>query len=200
MQQKRTFWFGVSFAFILLAISFRSEPHYFWLLFPLSLALLTIFSWIFEPPNRLNVRSHWLIGILSGTLLYLFFAFGQWFVMMTGLPFIDDLQLLYERVKPTEPLHYIWLFLIIVPGEEWFWRGFIVKRISDQTTPFKAAVYGTLLYAGAHLFTGSLLLVIAALIAGFVWSMIYLKTKNIWAAILSHVIFDLLLLVILPVM
>ncbi len=200
MQQNRIFWFGLSLAFLLLAVSFRSEPSYFWILFPISLALLTVFCWLFERPSNLNFLSHWFIGIMSGFALYLFFAFGQWFVITTELPFIDDLQSLYSRVKPTESIHYLWLFLIIIPGEEWFWRGFIVKRISYKTTSFKAAALGTLLYAGAHIFTGSLLLVMAALIAGFVWSIIYLKTNNLWAAILSHLIFDLFLLVILPVM
>ncbi|WP_237563613.1 CPBP family glutamic-type intramembrane protease [Halalkalibacter okhensis] len=46
--------------------------------------------------------------------------------------------------------------------------------------------------------TGSLLLVLAALFGGLLWSILYLKTRNILVPIISHIFFDILLLIVFP--
>lgn len=193
--------FGYGLAMIFLAISFYWQPIDFWVLFPLSLFILTIyaFSCIQMDVRAINFNG-WLVGVMSGIFLYLLFAFGKWMIEVTGLPLMEQLHALYTLVQPTAAIHYVWLFLIIIPGEEWFWRGFIVKRLLTRYTPMKAALFGTGLYAFAHVFAGSILLVLAALIAGFVWSYIYVKTRNLWIAIISHLVFDLFLLLLFPLL
>ncbi|MFC0558150.1 CPBP family intramembrane glutamic endopeptidase [Halalkalibacter alkalisediminis] len=199
MNQRKTFYSGLLLAFSLLYVSFHWQPLEFWVLFPLSLFCMTVWSWLLEPYDlKLPSIRLLLSAIGSGILLYSFFAFGKWFVLITGLPLLSDLESLFTLVKPTEPIHYLWLFFIVIPGEEWFWRGFIVKRLTNHLSVNKAAVYGTTLYAGAHLATGSLLLVLAALLAGLAWSFLYVRSKSIWVPILSHLIFDLFLLVLFP--
>ncbi|MCL7747142.1 CPBP family intramembrane glutamic endopeptidase [Halalkalibacter alkaliphilus] len=193
------FYIGFLFAVMLLSISFFFLPTYFWILFPLSLFLLTMYSWLFENQQvKKLLLSHWFLSLASGLILYLFFAFGNWLIKISGIPLMDQLQTLYALVKPTDWLHYVWLFIIIIPGEEWFWRGFIVKRLSKKTTLYKAAFIGTFLYGSAHFVAGSLLLVLAALLGGFLWSILYLKTRNILVPIISHLFFDVLLLILFP--
>ncbi len=188
MNQKQSFYIGLLLAFILLYVGFSWQPLDFWVLFPCSLFILTIWSWLFEQHNlRLPPITMLLAATLCGIVLYSLFAFGKWFVLVTDMPLLTELESLYRLVKPTETIHYSWLFLIIIPGEEWFWRGFIVKRLSTYFTNDQAAIVGTLLYAGAHFATGSMLLVLAALTAGFVWSLLYLRTNNIGVPIVSHI-------------
>ncbi|MDT8861681.1 CPBP family intramembrane metalloprotease [Alkalihalobacillus sp. MEB130] len=201
MKQTFTFYFGFLLAVTLLFISFLLQPIDFWVLFPLSLALLTVYSWLLEKPSVHHLDTvDWTLAISSGIGLYVLFAVGNWFILWTGLPLMPQLASLYQTVKPIDPLHYVWLFIIIIPGEEWFWRGFIVKRLQKRMTGFKAALIGTFLYGGAHIVTGSFLLVLAALLAGFIWSVLYVKTRNIFLVIVSHLVFDLFLLVLFPLL
>ncbi|GAE24817.1 CAAX amino terminal protease family protein [Halalkalibacter wakoensis JCM 9140] len=195
------FTIGMILALILLSLSFSVQPNHFWTLFPFSLLLLTIYSWIFER-HTFETPSlvQWIIAIGSGVFIYLLFAIGKWLIVITDIPLLAQLQQLYLLVQPVEPIHYVWLFLVIIPGEEWFWRGFVVKHLSRRTSLLRAAFIGTLLYGAAHIVTGSILLVIAALIAGFVWSLLYVKTENIILVIVSHLIFNLFLLVLFPLM
>ncbi|WP_237563612.1 hypothetical protein [Halalkalibacter okhensis] len=126
-------------------------PSYFWILFPFSLFSLSIYSWTFEKPQvkKLHIL-HWLLSLSSGLFLYLLFAFGKWFIEISDIPLMNQLQALYELVKPSDLLHYIWLFIVVIPGEEWFWRGFIVERVSKKTTMYKAA-FSVRFYTEEHI-------------------------------------------------
>ncbi|WP_100372514.1 CPBP family intramembrane glutamic endopeptidase [Bacillus sp. FJAT-45037] len=194
-------WIGYLLALSLLAISFWWQPIDFWMLFPLSLFILTMVAWATTKMDISSLTSKDVtIGVVSGVALYGVFALGKWLIEVTGLPLMDQLHTLYTLVQPTSTIHYVWLFLIVIPGEEWFWRGFLVKRLLVNHTSINAALIGTALYALAHVFAGSILLVLAACIAGFVWSWIYIKTRNLWIAILSHLVFDVFLLLLLPLL
>nr|WP_017728252.1 type II CAAX endopeptidase family protein [Halalkalibacterium ligniniphilum] len=195
----RIFISGLLLAGFLLWMSFSWQPIDFWVLFPLSLAFLTAYAYFFEQIEITSLsKKEWLLGLFSGALIYVGFAFGKGVIVATGLPLLEQLESLYELVRPRETWHYLLLFIIVIPGEEWFWRGFVVKRLKQRLTPVHAALIGTLLYAGAHLFAGSLLLVLAALLAGFIWAWLYVKTNNLGVPIVSHLLFDLLLLIIFP--
>ncbi|WP_368504685.1 lysostaphin resistance A-like protein [Alkalihalophilus sp. As8PL] len=201
MRNVQTTVVGYVLAVFLLFMSFSWQPFDFWILFPVSLFILTIYAWVTTKMDIFTPTTGGiLLGVGSGIGLYVLFACGKWFIEASGLPLMDQLQSLYTLVQPTAPLHYVWLFLIIIPGEEWFWRGFLVKRLLVKHTPLKAVFIGTGLYALAHVFAGSILLVLAALIAGFVWAWIYVKTRNLWVAILSHLVFDLFLLLLFPLL
>ncbi|MDV2683256.1 type II CAAX endopeptidase family protein [Alkalihalophilus lindianensis] len=201
MRIAQTTVVGYVLAVFLLFMSFSWQPFDFWILFPVSLSILTIYAWLTTKMDiSIPTTGGIILGVGSGIGLYVLFACGKWFIEVSGLPLMEQLQSLYTLVQPTTSFHYVWLFLIIIPGEEWFWRGFLVKRLLVKNTPLKAALIGTGLYALAHVFAGSILLFLAALIAGFVWACIYVKTRNLWVAILSHLVFDLFLLLLFPLL
>ncbi|WP_088102414.1 CPBP family intramembrane glutamic endopeptidase [Halalkalibacter urbisdiaboli] len=192
-------WAGIFLAALLLATSFIWQPLDFWLLFPISLLILTFYAKLFVTFElRMFSKKEWLYSLSSGLILYLLFACGKWLITFLNLPLIDSLVRLYHTVQPEGFFQYVLLFLIVIPGEEWFWRGFVVKRLLAKWTNLQAAFIGTLLYAGIHLFSGSALLVIAAFLAGLCWSYLYVKTRNLAVVIVSHLIFDLFLLIIFP--
>ena len=57
---------------------------------------------------------------------------------------------------------------------------------------------GTAVYALAHVASGTWLLPLAALGAGLVWAFLFAWTRNLTAPIVSHVLFDVLVLLIAP--
>ncbi|WP_235820403.1 CPBP family intramembrane glutamic endopeptidase [Halalkalibacter krulwichiae] len=201
MKKNTDFYLSLLIAFLLLFSSFSWQPIDFWVLFPLSLLLLIGWSFIFEQHElKRPTFSHFIYAVGSGIFLYGLFAIGKWLLTFLNLPLLDELESLYNVVQPTEPLHFLWLFLIIIPGEEWFWRGYVVKRLMKHVSNIQATILGTLLYAAAHLVTGSILLVLAALFAGLAWSFLYTQTRNIWLPILSHLVFNLFLLILFPLL
>ncbi|WP_026674960.1 CPBP family intramembrane glutamic endopeptidase [Alkalihalobacterium bogoriense] len=192
---------GIALAHLLLFASFYWQPFEFWMLFPFSLFVLVIYSISFETMNwsRPTMKSV-LFSVFSGLALYVLIVFGKYLVLFLSLPFLTALEQLATIIKPREWWHYIVLFLFIIPGEEFFWRGFVQKRLQQWCSPFVAVIGATILYASAHLYAGSVLLIAAAIVGGLVWGYIYMRTKNLLLAIGSHLIFDLFLLVIFPIL
>lgn len=198
---NRSFLHALILAHLLLWFSFSWQPIPFWVIFSLSLALLSLYAVKQETMDVKGDLLHTFIwGLLSGTLIYVLFAMGKWMIVIWDLPLLDQLFTLYALVKPIELWHFIVLFLIIIPGEELFWRGFILKRLSMTLQPIPAVLLASLLYASAHIYAGSILLILAAVVAGTLWGTLYLWKKNIWLCILSHAVFNLFLLILFPLL
>ena len=96
------------------------------------------------------------------------------------------------------------LLLLIGPAEELFWRGY-VQRTFARILPGKrsanlAFVLTTLIYALVHIWSYNFMLVMAALVAGAVWGIIYrLNPKFLPALIVSHALWDAMVFVIFPI-
>ncbi|WP_051317316.1 CPBP family intramembrane glutamic endopeptidase [Ectobacillus panaciterrae] len=199
-MKKYNLLISLFLAYLLLAYSFHLTKT-FWPFF--SLSLLIMIGLAYAQEGIVIKRISWLeisYGLVSGTLLYLIFALGKWLIVALQLPLLQSLTELYQIVSPRVWWHYLVLFAIIIPGEELFWRGYIQRRLTRVIAPSLGILLSTLLYAAAHLSSGSLLLVIAALVGGVFWGGIYHRTGSIEMAILSHLMFDLLLLVLLPLL
>ncbi|MEH7748308.1 CPBP family glutamic-type intramembrane protease, partial [Neobacillus drentensis] len=56
----------------------------------------------------------------------------------------------------------------------------------------------SILYASVNIYAGSFLLVLAAFISGLAWGYLYLWKKSMPLVIVSHIIFDLMMFIILP--
>ncbi len=139
-----------------------------------------------------------IIGCCSGVALYLIFVVGKVVIIILQLPFINQIQALYETVNPTLWWHYIVLFCVIIPGEELFWRGLIQQRLSYLIKPEQAIFAGAILYASAHIYAGNIVLVLASLIGGIIWGSLYVWKRNMVLLISSHIIFDLFLVILFP--
>lgn len=80
---------------------------------------------------------------------------------------------------------------IIVPVmEELFWRSYLLRRIDalDFLTgnPGKASVYAILI--SAALFASEHSQWFAGLIAGLIYTVVYMRTRNLWLPIISHAV------------
>jgi len=176
----------------------------FWLQMSLSISALVLMSLVFNRDifkiGKLTIR-HILIGISSAILLYIIFYLGN---IVSGFifPFKDSQVLSVYSNKSNGNLILIGslLFFVIGPGEEIYWRGFIQNTLSKKIGETRGYILSVLLYAGVHIVTGNVMLVIAALVCGIYWGCLYKKEKSLIPVIISHAIWDLTIFVILPLM
>ncbi|MCA0985938.1 CPBP family intramembrane glutamic endopeptidase [Guptibacillus algicola] len=185
-------------AHLLLFLSFFVFSNVFWQVFTVSLLLLIILSYRSATWKKITF-DQLLIGTLSGLLLYLLFYIGKQFMLILFPEMITSLQSLYDFISPKEKWHYVSLILVIIPGEELFWRGFVQGKLEKASTAFPILL-ATVLYTSVHIYAGTLLLLAAALLAGFTWGYLYKRTGTITVPILSHLVFDLMLLVFFPLL
>ena len=98
----------------------------------------------------------------------------------------------------------ILLLVLIGPAEELFWRGY-VQRTLARILPGKRAsdsafLITTLVYALVHIWSFNFMLVMAALVAGAAWGLLYrIHPKALPALVVSHALWDALVFVILPI-
>lgn len=171
----------------------------FWYIFTASLLFLISYSILNEEvEDQLPFFSYLMYGITSGFILFGLFWLGNSLIELLNLPFTKEIAKLYGRYSPTMLWHYIVLLLIIIPGEELFWRGFVQKRMLNYTKIPMGILLSSLLYASVHLYSTHWILAFAALIAGLYWGFLYAWKKSMPLVIVSHLIFDLFLFVILP--
>lgn len=98
------------------------------------------------------------------------------------------------------PLIAVLLLFLIGPAEEFFWRGYVQKTMSERIGANAAFIVTTLVYALVHIWSFNFMLVMAALVAGGVWGLIYrLKPSFLPALVVSHALWDALVFVILPI-
>lgn len=194
--------FSLLFAGILWFFLFVVKPMNFWLEMSLSLAALVFFALVVQRDlfslGRLTLR-HLAVGVLSFLLLYLIFYVGN---IVTGyiLPFKNtQVSMVYSNRAQAAPwLIGVLLLLVIAPGEEFFWRGFIQRQFSEKFGAQWGWILGALAYGGVHLITGNAMLVIAALVCGFYWGFLYKNEKSLWPVLISHALWDFTIFVLFP--
>lgn len=128
----------------------------------------------------------WIGDKLSGLIFD--FARGQ----------VDSVYMMKEGTSPA--LIASLLLFLIGPAEEFFWRGYVQATLGRLTNPDLAFVITTAIYALAHIWSGNFMLVMAALVAGGVWGLIYrVKPALLPALIISHAVWDALVFVVFPI-
>lgn len=189
---------GLVIAHALLFFSFHDKAI-FWYIFSGSILVLISFAMIQgEVDDKLSFFQYFFLGAISGLLLFLVFWVGNQLIGAFQLPFNKELNRLYKWFAPSLFWQYIALILVAAPGEELFWRGYIQKRLIISLKPVWGIVAGAALYGTVHIYSSSLLLVLAAFISGLVWGTLYYWKKSMPLVIISHIIFDIMIFIILP--
>ncbi|MCJ8006069.1 lysostaphin resistance A-like protein [Lederbergia wuyishanensis] len=189
---------GFLMALFLIYLSFESK-QVFWYLYTATMLFLISFAIINEKlDDEVSTIQYLSIGILSGVALYLLFAAGNWLISFLPKSFNSQVAKLYTRFSLEWIWHYFVLFLIIIPGEEIFWRGFILKRLMKKMSILKAILASAFLNAIAFCLTGYFILIVAAFVSGLVWGILYAWKRSMPLLIVSHLVFDILLLVFFP--
>jgi len=98
---------------------------------------------------------------------------------MVGL---QDLELVSSKILAFPFYYVLYLFIVRVFLEEWFFRGFLVKRIG--------VILSSLVFAAGHLAYGSIVEVVGAFVLGMVLAYYFKRTGNLWINIVAHLLYN----------
>lgn len=140
------------------------------------------------------------LGIGTFALLYVVFWLGDKLVRLVLPGTGAEIGAVYA-LGGQAPLLVIALLLVFViaPAEELYWRGLVQWAVGERWGDGAGFLASWLMYAGVHVVSGSAVLVLAAAVAGFVWSITYALRRRLLPVVVSHVLFDLFLFVLAPV-
>jgi uncharacterized protein len=193
------FILGFLLAHILIYFTF-SDERIFWYMFTASMLVLISYSIIKEEvDDAVPLPVYLTYGISSGLLLYGLFSLGTFLLDFVQIPVKDDISRLYQIFSPNLFWHYLALMLIVVPGEEIFWRGFILKKLLKNVNIWISIFISSIMYASVSLYAGEWILVLGSFVAGMIWAMLYAWKKSIPLVIVSHLIFDLFIFILFPI-
>lgn len=184
-------------------VVFVWTPLNFWYLMALGTGGLALLGTAVAPDamrERLRFRpSDIVVGIASAAILYAVFFVGRE-VTTRLLPFAtDQIGAVYDNKALLAPGRIgLLIGLVIGPGEELFWRGFLQRELEARVGGWRGYALATLLYAAVHVFTGNAMLVVAALTAGILWGGMYLRFGRLGPGIVSHVAWDLTVFLLVP--
>jgi len=197
---------GIMF-FIPLFIYRNLGPLDFWWWMSLNLIVLLGLVFTFDHGYRKILRQDLLshpirkiaLGVLSALVLYGVFFAGNYFSRLI-LPIADEgIQGVYHFKGNADALRIaLSMLLIIGPGEELFWRGFLQRNLEPYLGKWGGFALGVIIYTGVHVFTGNLMLIAAALTAGLFWGWMYAKYRSMLMNIVSHTVWDVVVFVVLP--
>ena len=169
----------LTIAYLLLFFSYR-DLSIFWYIYTASMACLFVLAYHVErPQNNFKLSGTLMIGFLSGMLMYIITWAASKVLPAVHPPLQNQLEDLYILLSPTETWQYAMLILLIIPGEEIFWRGLIEKRLLTHIKTVQAVLLSTLLYSLPLIFSGNLLLVLAGIGGGLLWGTIYAWKRSL---------------------
>ena len=192
----------VALAAVLWVFAFRMGGAGFWIKISLSAVLLAGLAFRFQPNLKESIRFKGrtiLLGLLSAVALYLLFWSGQvvsTFLFPFASPQIGEIYGLGRGVEAWQVA--LILFFVTGPAEEIYWRGFLQRRLSARWGGFRGYLVATALYAGVHLCTMNFMLICAAALAGAFWGLIYWRTGDLGANIVSHSVWTAAAFAVLP--
>jgi uncharacterized protein len=196
------FWF-VMFS---ISLDFTKLIHYnyFWYAMSFSTITLTIYSLIIQRDKLKELfvfkwKYVW-IGVIHAVLLYLLSRFGMWLLVYLFDWAPAQIEAIYQTRNQASP--YVvgaLLFFLIAPAEEIFWRGFVQQKFIDKYGLKWGTVIAIFLYTFVHIWAFNPLLLLAALVLGVHWSIMYSKFGTLTPGIVSHAVWDCLIFVVLPV-
>lgn len=148
--------------------------------------------------KKLLLKFMW--GILSAAFLYLVFLAGNFFSNLIFSTASTEISGIYDFKGDASKLRIFLLMLVIIgPGEELFWRGFLQEQLMRRMKPVYGFILATVLYTAVHVLTGNFMLVMAALIAGVFWGWMYYRFRSIAANVISHVVWDIAIFLVIPI-
>lgn len=203
----KSLWLSVGIAMALWFVMFSpwtASNVNFWIVMSCSSAVLVVLSLLFGHDwlHDIHVTTkNVLIGLLIAVVLWGIFWLG------------DKLsQLLFDFARPqvthiyamghgtNQTLIALLLVFIIGPAEEIFWRGYVQRTLMHRWNANTGFITTTLIYTMIHIWSFNFMLIMAALVVGVFWGLIYRMWPkcSLFPLILSHALWDCAAFVIFP--
>ncbi|MCX8159882.1 MAG: CPBP family intramembrane metalloprotease [Candidatus Saccharicenans sp.] len=139
------------------------------------------------------------LGVGSALALYGLFFAGNVLLREFFPPSAGHLASIYNLKLSHDPLRIgLFLALIIGPGEELLWRGWLQRHWSTRLGKVAGFLGVSLLYALVHLPSRNPVLVLAALVCGLWWGFQYYRFNSLLSNVVSHVLWDVMVFLALP--
>lgn len=150
--------------------------------------------------NQLRLQAA-AIGAVSALMLYAIFFLGNFFAKLMFDFAPGQVGAVYDMKGTNSPvLIALMLLFVSSPAEEIFWRGFLQKWMMSRWGQIAGWLIASFCYAAVHIVSGNFILVMAALIAGLFWGLMYLCLKgNLLPIILSHSFWTFGIFILLPI-
>jgi uncharacterized protein len=182
------------------AVTFGLTWGNFWVKIGVTVVLVTAYSLLWQRPKILFRWSSAAIGVLSAAALYGIFWIGNSLAPLVVRGAHGQVGGIYGLGEGSSRIWILPLLLFVTgPGEEIFWRGFIQGRLMERWGVFSGTAAATLVYGAVHVFSGNLMLILAALVAGAFWGLQYAWRRDMLALIVSHSLWSATIFAILPV-
>lgn len=143
-----------------------------------------------------------LLGLASAAVLYGVFYIGNylstaWFDF--AKPQIGSIYSMKEGSSPY--LISALLLLLIGPAEEIFWRGMVQRNLGEKYGQWWAFAITTLIYALVHIWSFNFMLIMAALVCGIFWGLMFkFYKKSLVPLIISHAVWDVAVFIVFPIL
>ena len=199
--------FTIILAAVLWSIMFLpiTAPHInFWWMMTGSACILSTLSTIFNPGwwKRVKLSGRGVVeGIAIAVVLWGVFWIGDKLSQIIFNFARGQVDLIYGMKEGESPWLLTALMLFLIgPAEEIFWRGYVQQTLQNRWNPNAGFVVTTLIYAIVHAGSCNFMLVMAALVAGAAWGLLYrLFPDKFFAIILSHALWDVAVFVWFPI-
>ena len=194
------FLLGLLSAHILLYVTYQNTGV-FWYLYTAAILVCIAFSITIEKTN-MEQQPFFLntfYGILGGAALFGIVLLGNFLINALNLNGLErDIAQIFKKLSPVMAWHYLVLFIFIIPGEELFWRGFVQKKLMTYFKPAVTICLSAILYALPMLYAANTALLLAGLAGGLIWGALYQWKQSLSLVIISHLVFDILMLGVFP--
>jgi membrane protease YdiL (CAAX protease family) len=145
-----------------------------------------------------NIIPKILIGAASAVVLYAIFYIGNIIAPMIIPGAGENISSIYNFKSDQSFLMVILLIVFITgPGEEIFWRGFVQRHFQKKGLIF-GYILAAAIYGAVHVTSFNIMLVLAALVCGGFWGLLYLWKRSIVVNIISHTVWVLAAFILFP--
>ena len=202
-QTDKRFWLFIVLAAAGFAWVFGCPVGNFWVKITVTVCVLCASSFMVAgvPWRRAEVTlRETLIGVAAAVVLYVIFWLGD-FCAAAVFGFAPrQVEAIYAIRELGNPwLVGAVLLLVTSPGEELFWRGFVMRQAVARWGRNAGFAVGAGLYGAVHLFSGNFMLVMAALVAGLFWCTLYRWRGNLTACVVSHALWTIGVFLLFPI-
>lgn len=195
-------------AFLLWTVMFSpwTAPHLpFWWVMTFSASLLTLLSvkevWTMRHFHTPELLKDILLGAAIAIALWCIFWVGDkastWLFDFAR----PQVNLIYGMKEGESPWLLSCLLLFLIgPAEEIFWRGYVQEKLSRRYSPNMGFILTTACYTLVHVASFNFMLVMASMVCGVAWGLLYrLFPNRFLAIILSHALWDAAVFVWFPI-
>lgn len=179
----------------------------FWYWMSANLVIMISLGWLLDPSYKTTLQGDLrdgvpvkvAMGLGSAVILYFVFFTGNYLSRMMFDFAGDGIANVYAFKGEAEAIRIGLLMLLVIgPGEEIFWRGFLQRHFENRLGKWTGFLVATAIYTGVHVFTGNIMLIVAALVAGLFWGWMYMRYQSMVMNVISHTAWDIAVFLVLP--